>query len=75
MKSENFQYMLDLLGDYTLLDVDSFYQGFGFEETQSQSDLNNPNRQVNVGDRYGYNYILRANTLDAFTQFKFTYKK
>jgi acyl-CoA-binding protein len=75
LKSENFQYMLDLLGDYPLMDTDPFYEGAEFTEGQNQADLNNPNRQVSEGERYGYNYILRANTLDAFTQFKFTFKK
>lgn len=70
LHSENFQYMLDLLGDNPLLDNDTFYTG-----TQSVSDLNNPNRLVYKNERYGYNYILRATTVDAFTQFKFTYRK
>lgn len=75
LKSENFQKMIDPLGDYPLLDTDSFYEGEGFTDGENQADLNNPNRLVYKGDRYGYNYILRANTLDAFTQFKFTFKK
>jgi hypothetical protein len=37
--------------------------------------LNNPNRQVVVGDAYGYNYKYAARTVDAFTQFKFNYNK
>jgi hypothetical protein len=37
--------------------------------------LNNPNSQVVVGDAYGYNYNYVANTLDAFSQFKFSYDK
>lgn len=73
LKSENYQNMLDLLGDYAFLDTDSFYIGNGFTDGQSQSDLRNPNRMVNEGDKYGYNYILRAQTVEAFTQFKFTY--
>src|SRR5690606_2028645 len=75
LRSENFQYMLDLLGDYLYTDTDPFYMGYGFTDDQSQSDLNNPDRQVGVGERYGYNYIMRANTYDGFTQFKFTYRK
>ncbi|MFT3794450.1 carboxypeptidase-like regulatory domain-containing protein [Flavobacterium sp.] len=75
LRSENFQKMIDLLGDNPLIDTDSFYEGAEFSEGQNQSDLNNPNRAVYEGDRYGYNYILYASTLDAFTQFKFTYKK
>ena len=70
LKSHNFQNMLDLLGGDYFYDVDLFYQG-----DQAQSDLNNPDRQIKVGDTYGYNYNLNAIVADAFTQFKFTYKK
>ncbi len=70
-KSENFQKVLDLLGGSYFSDIDTF----GTTVDQQQTDLNNPNRQVIVGDKYGYNYNLYANTLDAFTQFKFVYKK
>ncbi len=69
LKSHNFQNMLDLLGGQYFSDVDPFYSG-----DQTQSDLNNPNRQIKVGDEYGYNYNLNAVVADAFTQFKFTYK-
>ncbi|MFE3848317.1 carboxypeptidase-like regulatory domain-containing protein [Flavobacterium sp. LB3P45] len=70
LKSHNFQKLLDLLGGLYLDDIDGFYTG-----AQSQSDLNNPSRQVVVGDEYGYNYNYVANTLDAFTQFKFSYNR
>jgi len=70
LKSHNYQRMIDLLGGEFYLDTDSFYTG-----NQAQSDLNNPNREIHEGDAYGYNYNLFANTFDAFTQFKFTYKK
>ncbi len=70
LKSHNFQNLLDLLGGQFYSDIDNFYQG-----DFSQSDLNNPNRQVGVGDTFGYNYNLWANVVDAFTQFKFNYKK
>ena len=70
LKSHYSQHLLDLLGGLYFEDIDPFYKG-----NQSQSDLNNPNRQVVVGDTYGYNYNYFATTLDAFTQFKFTYNK
>ncbi len=71
LKSNNFQELLDLLGGNYYKDIDNF----GKNITQQQSDLNNPERQVKVGDTYGYNYNMLANTVDAFTQFKFTYNK
>ncbi|SDW14976.1 carboxypeptidase-like regulatory domain-containing protein [Flavobacterium degerlachei] len=70
LKSHNYQKLLDLLGGAYFEDIDGFYSG-----NQAQSDLNNPNRQVAGGDAYGYNYNYVANTLDAFSQFKFSYDK
>lgn len=70
LKSENFQNVLDLLGGQYYNDVDQFFVG-----DQSQPNLLEPNRQVVEGDRYGYNYILHADVLQAFTQFKFSYNK
>lgn len=70
LKSNNFQNLLDLLGGLYFSDVDPFFTG-----NQSQPDLNNPNRLVGEGDKYGYNYNILATSLDAFTQFKFTYNK
>nr|WP_294934237.1 TonB-dependent receptor [uncultured Flavobacterium sp.] len=70
LKSHNFQNLLDLLGGQYFNDIDPFYAG-----DATQSDLNNPNRQVGEGDTFGYNYNLNALVFDAFTQFKFTYKK
>ena len=71
LTSHNYQKMLDLLGGTYFRDVTLF--GHGFD--QQQSDLNNPNRNVVVGDTFGYNYNLTSNNIDAFTQFKFVYKK
>ncbi|PXY45065.1 peptidase associated domain and porin domain-containing protein [Flavobacterium hydrophilum] len=70
LKSHNFQNLLDLLGGTYFEDIDSFYKG-----DQSQSDLKNPDRQVKVGDTYGYNFNYYATTTDAFTQFRFSYRK
>jgi len=70
LKSHNFQNLLDLLGGTHYMDIDPFYNG-----NQSQSDLNNPDRQVGEGDTLGYNYNLMANNYDVFAQGRFTYRK
>lgn len=70
LKSHNYQQLTDLLGGLYFDDIDVFYNG-----NQAQSDLNHPNRQVVVGDAYGYNFDYNANTLNLFTNFKFTYDK
>lgn len=69
LKSHNFQNLLDLLGGQYFEDTDSFYSG-----SSAQSDLNNPGRLVVEGDEFGYNYNLLADVIDAFTQFKFSYR-
>ena len=70
LQSHNYQNVLDLLGGLYFEDIDVFYKG-----DQAQSDLNNPNRQVNVGDAFGYNFNLTATRFGGFTQFQFRYKK
>lgn len=70
LRSHNYQKLLDLLGGDYFEDKDLFTTG-----VRQDSDMNNPGRRVVEGDTYGYNYNLNANTIDAFTQFKFTYKK
>lgn len=70
LKSHNYQKLTDLLGGSYFEDIDAFYDG-----NQAQSDLNHPNRQVKVGDAYGYNYNFLATYFEAFSQFKFSYDK
>ena len=70
-KSSNFKNLLDLLGGSYFNDKNLFGQQIG----QNQNDLNNPDRKVIVRDKYGYNYDINSSKLEAFTQFKFTYKK
>lgn len=72
LKSENFQNLLDLMGGSYFKEYDNFGNP---GTTQTIPDLNNPDRRVVEGDRFGYNYNLFATVIDAFTQFKFTYKK
>ena len=69
-RTKNFKNMIDLLGGNFYEDRNTF--GFG---SLQDSDLNNPNRTVAIGDKYGYNYDINTTKLEAFTQFKFTYKK
>ncbi|MEZ4793387.1 MAG: TonB-dependent receptor, partial [Gelidibacter sp.] len=71
LKSSNFANVLDLLGASTYLDVDSF----GTNTTNVQSDLQNPNRIVTVGDKFKYNYNLYSNVLNGYASALFKYNK
>ncbi|MDP2089199.1 MAG: TonB-dependent receptor [Flavobacteriaceae bacterium] len=70
LNSENYAQMLDLLGGDSFLDIDYFATGDAM-----QSDLNNPNRIVKVGDKLNYHYDITSNELNPFLQFQFKYSK
>jgi len=44
-------------------------------ESIAQSDRRNPNRIVQEGDRYKYNFEMDANVISGFAQAKFNYRK
>ena len=70
LNSENFANMLDLLGGNGYLDVDTFSTG-----DERQRDLNNPDRVVEKGDTFRYNYEFDAEEYEAFAQARFSYNK
>ncbi|MBZ9786811.1 TonB-dependent receptor [Psychroflexus sp. CAK57W] len=78
LESENFARMEDLLGGERFLDVDFFAEETalltGLGSDLAQSNLRTPNRTVEVGDRYKYNYKIHAEVMDAFAQAQFQFR-
>lgn len=74
--TESYRKMLDLLGGDYYLNLNQFaertYVGNG---TYNQIDINNPNREVRVGDKYSYNYNSIFTKGFAWAQAVFTYNK
>ncbi len=70
LSSNNFAYMIDLLGGNGYLDIDTFTHG-----DEAQNDLNNPNRVVGKDDTFKYNYDLDASDFSSFAQAQFSYSK
>src|SRR5690606_10411957 len=68
LKSHNYANMIDLLGGNGYLDIDTFNQG-----DSAQSDLNNPERTIGVGDTYKHSYEFDATEYDGFAQAQFAY--
>ncbi len=74
LTSENYAEVSDLLGSSGYLDIDSFTEaasGEGAAELQTnraQSDLQHPNRIAGLGERYKYNYEIRAQQISGFGQ-------
>lgn len=77
-KSVGYHYkkILDLLGGNYWLDIDQFSeQDFPENPDMMQNDINNPNREVKVGDRYGYDYNINVNSGKIWGQANWTYNK
>ena len=66
LQSNNYQYLEDLLGGLYYDDIDNFQTG-----DAAQSDLNNPDRKVVEGDKFGYNYNLYLDTIEIISELMF----
>ena len=71
----NYKQMRDLLGaeytvdlDYFLLDDDTFGNSL-------QNDLNNPNRHIGEGNRFGYDYSIRKSSASVFAIYRYATEK
>lgn len=68
-KASYFKTVRDLLGGEYWLDVDKFAErDFPDNPQMLQNDLNNPNRKVQKGDRFGYDYDIYAVKANAWIQ-------
>jgi hypothetical protein len=71
LQSENYARILDLLGGGRFLDIDNFAEN----NDRKQNDILHPNRTVSKGERFKYNYDLKAKIANGFVQAQFNYNK
>jgi hypothetical protein len=58
----------DMLGGEYWVDIDQFAErDFSWDDTIAQNDLDNPNRVVTEGDKFGYGYKLHQNSGNIWT--------
>lgn len=66
----------DLLGGEFYVDLNQFAErDFGFDDASNQNDLNNPNRILKEGDRFGYNYNITIKRAAAWAQANVKFRK
>lgn len=65
----------DLLGGDYWVDVNQFAEQDFIDPNAAQSDLQNPNRTVGVGDTYGNNYYIMNVNATAFWQINYRTKR
>lgn len=75
-KGIHFKTMNDLLGAEYFTDLDQFAERDRPEDTNIlQNDLNNPNRKIEKGDKFGYDYDIYVNTANIWLQNSHRYSK
>src|ERR1043165_5897700 len=75
-RTENYRVMLDLLGADFSVDVNQFAErDFPDSFSVAQNDMNHPNRIIQVGDKFGYDYFITNHKANAWAQSVFTYDK
>ncbi len=68
-KSSNYKTIRDLMGGEFWLDIDPFSnREISIRPQNLQNDLDNPNRHVTKGDRFGYDYDIHALRAEAWLQ-------
>ena len=72
-RAMNYKTMADLLGGTRYTDIDKFaVNDYGPGSVEAQNDLRNPNRQIQTGDRFGYDYDTEVNKADLWTNYQYT---
>lgn len=66
--TRNYKVAEDLLGATFLLDVDPYAEPDAMNNQISQNDLDNINRKVRTGERFGYDYSLKTAIINAWAQ-------
>jgi hypothetical protein len=73
--AEHYKVLEDLLTGSYWLDIDKYSERDFSDENSKQNDLNNPNRIIREGDKFGYSYAVHHNSVNLWGQGIFTYDK
>lgn len=74
-KNNYFKRMYDLLGGDFWIDIDQFSERDFNDINVAQNNLDNPNRLIRKGDRFGYDYDINVNKAEAFSQVEYQLRR
>ncbi|MBS1634323.1 MAG: TonB-dependent receptor [Bacteroidetes bacterium] len=74
-KDNKYRVITDLLGGDYWLDYDMFAENLGTEQSIAMNNLDEPNKLLKVGDKYGYNYVLNVNNVEGWGQVEYSLNK
>lgn len=70
-KGMHYKLMKDMLGGKYYTDIDKFsVRDHGFSSSIIQNDLDNPNRKIGEGDRFGYDYDIHVYKESAWLKYE-----
>lgn len=75
-KGLHYKTMADLLGAEKYYDYDKFAANdYGRNSDEAQNDLRNPNRRIEVGDKFGYDYNIYVHKAQLWGQYIYNWGK
>lgn len=75
-KGMHYKTMADLLGGTHYTDIDKFAANdYGMGSQEAQNDLNNPNRQIALDDKFGYDYDTYVNKARLWGMYQYSLSK
>ena len=73
-KGMHYKTMADLLGASKYTDVDKFsVNDYGRNSNEAQNDLRNPNREIGIDDKFGYDYDINVTKARLWGQYQTIY--
>ncbi len=73
-RNRKYKQMEDLLGATFWIDVDQFAENLGVDGTYQQNDIDNPNKKIYKGDKFGYDYSTNINRGEIWGQLEYALK-
>lgn len=75
-RGSHYKVLEDMLGAEFWVDIDQFSErDFKMDKEKLQNDLNNPDRKIYVGDRFGFDYDLVNTSANIWGLLQWTYRK
>jgi hypothetical protein len=73
--NNHYKVLNDLLGGSFWLDYDQFAQNLGVDGTFQQNNINNPDRKVKQGEKFGFDYTTHVNRGELWGQAEYSLSK
>ncbi|MDX2172466.1 MAG: TonB-dependent receptor [Bacteroidota bacterium] len=74
-KNNRYKTLNDLLGGTFWLDYDQFATNLGVDASFQQNDLDNPDKKIYKGDKFGFDYTMNVNREEVWGQAEYSFAK